>query len=80
MPIAEEEEKPMVVAQNHDNGGFDRPIESDDEDSESDDDGDELWLGFVSQQNSRFSQVHAQDIPHSYKAPDLNRSLRPPRA
>ena len=83
MPIAEEEEKPMIVAANHAIGGFDRPIERDgeNEDTEPEDfeKGDNFFVSFMPTFVRNVKPPKAQLRDHLYDAPDLRRNFRPPR-
>ncbi len=82
MPISEEEEKPMIVASQHDNSSFDRPIEDDEDDAEPDDEEgeDEFFFGLTEADGLPQQTLTRSHRYGPYQWPFLELSSRPPRA
>ena len=78
MPIAE----PIVVADAHETGGFDRPIEdpTESEDSEVDADGEVFFIATISLSENYEDAADRFHFPLLYQNPDLWERMRPPRA
>ncbi len=82
MPISEDEEKPVIVASQHDSSSLDRPIESDTEDAEPDDEEgeDDFIFGISSPDHLSLQTLTASNRCGPYQWPFFEVSSRPPRA